>query len=160
MPELSIKTTYPWRTVLWSWLLVGTLDITAAIVNYWIGGGRNPISIFVYIASGVFGQTAFEVGVPIMAWWGLLFHYLIAFIWTAFFFLIYPRFGFMSKNWILTGVLYGTFIWLMMNRVVLQLANTPKGPFRLTGAVINCLILIAMIGLPLAYIARRRASST
>jgi hypothetical protein len=159
MTELSVKLPYPWRTVLWAWLLVGTLDITAAIVNYWIGGGRNPVSIFVYIASGVFGPTAFEVGTP-MAWWGLVFHYLIAFLWTAFFFLIYPRLGFMSRNWILTGVLYGMFIWLIMNRVVVQLSNTPKGPFRLTNSIIQCLILIAMIGLPLSYIARRRTSPT
>jgi hypothetical protein len=159
MSELSVKLTYPWRTVLWAWLLVGTLDITAAIVNYWIGGGRQPISVFIYIASGVFGQTAFEVGAP-MAWWGLIFHYFIAFGWTAFFFLIYPRIGFMSTNWIITGVLYGMFIWLIMNRVVVQLSNTPKGPFRLTNSIIQCGILIAMIGLPLSYIARRRTSET
>ena len=158
MSELSAKLSLPWKTILWAWLLVGTLDISAAIVNHWIGGGRQPINIFIYIASGVFGKTAFEVGAP-MAWWGLIFHYLIAFIWTTFFFLIYPRISFMSNNWVLTGVLYGAFIWLIMNRVVLQLANTPKGPFKPTGAIIQCCILIAMIGLPLAYIARRRTPS-
>jgi hypothetical protein len=52
------------------------------------------------------------------------------------------------------------FIWLIMNRVVVQLSNTPKGPFRLTNSIIQCLILIAMIGLPLSYIARRRTSPT
>jgi hypothetical protein len=157
MGEKSTKS-FPWSTVLWAWLLVGTLDITAATVNYWIGGGRQPVSIFVYIASGVFGPRAFEIGTP-MAWWGLFFHYLIAFIWTALFFLVYPRIKFLSNNWIVTGVLYGAFIWLIMNRVVLQIALTPKGPFKLTGAIINCLILIAMIGLPLAYIARRKVAA-
>ena len=155
MSELSTKSAYPWKTVLWAGLLVGTLDISAAIINFLISGGSDPTKIFVYIASGVFGQAAFETGGP-MAWWGLFFHYLIAYIWTAFFFLIYPRFAFMSGNWILIGVLYGIFVWLMMNRVVVPLANTPKSPFRLTNAIIQCLILIGMIGLPLAFIARKR----
>src|SRR5213076_2405347 len=106
MSEKSAKS-IPWKTVFWAWLLVGTLDITTATLNYSIGGGREPINIFIYIASGVFGQHAFEVGAP-MAWWGLFFHYLIAFIWTTFFFLIYPRIAFMSRiNWILVGILYG-----------------------------------------------------
>jgi hypothetical protein len=155
MSELSAKSPYPWRTVIWAGLLVGTLDISAAIVHFLINGGKEPINIFIYIASGVFGKAAFETGAP-MAWWGLFFHYLIATIWTAFFFLIHPRFGIAGRSWILIGVLYGIFVWLMMNRVVLQMANTPKNPFRWTNAIINCMILIAMIGLPLSYIARRR----
>jgi hypothetical protein len=154
MSELSVKSAYPVRTVLWAGLLVGTLDISAAIIHFWINGGGNPIGIFVYIASGVFGKAAFEVGAP-MAWWGLLFHYAIAYIWTAFFFLIYGRLDLSTRNWIVVGVVYGIFVWLMMNRVVLPLSGTPKNPFRLSNAIINCLILIGMIGLPLAYIGRR-----
>lgn len=158
MSELSVKSVYPWKLVLWAGFLVGTLDITAALTNFFISGGKEPINVFIYIASGVFGKTAFETGAP-MAWWGLIFHYLIAYIWTAFFFLAYPKFGFMSRsNWILIGVLYGIFVWLMMNRVVLPLANTPKSPFRPLNAIVNCLILVAMIGLPLSYIARKRLS--
>jgi hypothetical protein len=158
MTELSIKTTYPWKTVLWAGLLVGTLDITAALTHFLINGGTDPTKVFIYIASGVFGTTAFETGGP-MAIWGLIFHYMIAYIWTMIFFLIYPRIGFMSRaNWILVGVLYGIFVWIMMNRVVVPLSGTPKNPFRLNNAIINCLILIAMIGLPLSYIARKRLS--
>lgn len=156
MSELSVKQPYPLKTALWAGLLVGTLDITAALTHFMINGGTDVTRVFVYIASGVFGQSAFEGGGE-MVWLGLFFHYLIAYIWTMFFFLIYPRLGFLSSwNWILVGVLYGIFIWVMMNRVVLQLAHTPKSPFRLGNAIINCLILIAMIGLPLSYIARKR----
>lgn len=156
MSEKSAKA-FPWRSVVWAWLLVGTLDITAATINYWVGGGREPVNIFIYIASGVFGSRAFEVGAP-MAWWGLLFHYFIAFIWTTLFFIAYSRIGFMSRlNWVLVGIVYGIFVWVVMNRVVLQLANTPKGPFNVKGALIGCVILITMIGLPLSYIAMRRS---
>jgi hypothetical protein len=156
MSQISAKS-FPWNTIFGSWLLVGTLDITAATTNYWIGGGKNPLNILVYVASGAFGARAFEVGTP-MAWWGLFFHYLIALIWTTFFFFIYPRLSFMSRtHWIALGVMYGAFIWVIMNRVVLQIANQPKGPFKLSGALIQCAILIAMIGLPLSFIARRKA---
>lgn len=159
MSELRAKYEYPWKTVLWAGLLVGTLDISAATTHFLINGGKDPVNIFIYIASGVLGKTASEIG-PSIAWLGLLLHYLIAYIWTAFFFLIYPRLELSSRNWILVGVLYGIFIWLMMNRVVVPLSGTPKSPFRLNGAIINCLILIAMIGLPLSYIAKRRFAGT
>lgn len=160
MTELSaVSSKYPLKTVLWAGLLVGTLDITAASTQYLIVTGKNPVSILVYIASGVFGQQAFDSGTA-MAPLGLLFHYFIAYSWTALFFALYPRLAFMTINWIATGFGYGFFIWLMMSRVVVQLSNTPKGPFNLRGAIIGCLILIAMIGLPLSYIAAKRSKST
>ena len=86
----------PWKTVLLSWLLVGTLDITSATTQYLIMGGTNPINILVYISSAIYGPEAKEIGPPSMAILGIALHYLIAFIWTTIFFILYPRIRFMA----------------------------------------------------------------
>ena len=143
-----------WRTVLLSGLLVGTLDITAALVQFYIKTGKDPLIVLKYIASAVFGKDAYAGGNK-MAIYGLLFHFAIALTWTIFFFLIYPMLKLQSLNRILTGVLYGVFIWLIMNRVVVPISKASVSPFNLNQAMIAALILIAAIGLPLSFIAYR-----
>jgi hypothetical protein len=139
------------KTVFISWLIVGTLDITCATINYMIGGGTNPISILVYISSGIYGPEAFKIGPPSMAILGILLHYLIAGIWTVIFYTFYARIPALSKNRLLTGIGYGLLVWTMMNQVVVKLSNTPKGPFKLSSAIINAAILCVAIGIPLSY---------
>ena len=78
-------------------LLAGTLDITCALVQYYLQTGKNPEAVLKFIASGVFGPSALKGDFP-FAVYGLLFHYLIAFIWTIFFFLIYPKIPLLSRN--------------------------------------------------------------
>ena len=134
-------------------IVAGTLDITAAIIQTLINGG-NPLKMLQFVASGIFGETAFAGGMP-YSFWGLLFHYMIAFGWTILFFKIYPKFTFLSKNVLATGIGYGLFVWLVMNRVVLPLSNTPPRNFQLTQALIAMVVLILAIGLPLSVLARR-----
>lgn len=135
-------------------LLVGALDICAACLQYYIKTGKNPDNVLKFVASGVFGKEAFTGG-ALMSVCGLLFHFLIAFIFTTFFFFIYPRLKFLSFNVIITAILYGVFTWTVMNRIVLPLSNTPPLPFTWTGAAIAAGILTLCIGLPLSIIAKR-----
>src|SRR3979490_753507 len=136
-------------TILLTGLLVGTLDAAAAVVQFIIPTWRNPIRIFEYIASGVFGMNAFSGG-SIMAVIGLLFHYFIATAWTSLFFTLYPRIPWLAKNRVAGGVLYGVFIWLMMNLVILPLSNVPHFPIRIEGAMIGMVILMLVVGLPVS----------
>mgnify|MGYP000975486531 CR=1 FL=1 len=142
------------RVILPSALLVGTLDITAATIQYYMRTGKDPLNVPRFVASGVFGQQAFSGGTP-MAAWGLLFHYLIAFSFSVFFFWIYRKWAFLAKYRILTGILYGIFIWMVMNLVVLPLSNTPPLSLNIGKAAEAASILICMIGLPLSFIAAR-----
>jgi hypothetical protein len=145
----------PAQIILLAGLLVGTLDIAAASLDYFIATGKNPLAILNYVASGVFGKVAFSGGAG-MALLGLLFHYLIAFSFTIFFFWLYPLIGFFSRNRVITGVVYGIFTWLIMNLVVVQLSNTPHPPISAMQplkVIKSMLILIFMIGLPLSFIA-------
>jgi hypothetical protein len=56
---------------------------------------------------------------------------------------------------VLIGILYGAFVWLMMNKVVLPLSQTPTLKPTLTSALIGMSIIITAIGLPLAFFANR-----
>lgn len=143
-----------WKTIVLAGLLVGSLDITAAIVQFSIRTGKDPLIVLKYIASAVFGPSAYSSG-NIMAVWGLLFHYLIAFIWTILFFFIYPKLKLLSWNRVITGILYGIFIWIMMTQVVVPMTKILPGTFVIKQATIAVLILIGAIGLPLSFIAHR-----
>ncbi len=152
---MNFRRNFAIQTFFWSWALVGTLDITGASINYFLATGKNPVNILVYIASGIFGAKAFEVGAPTMAIVGLALHYFIAGTWTLIFFVLYSRVDLMRKNWLASGIGFGILIWTVMSQVVVRLSNTPKGPFNLSGAIVGAAILCVAIGIPLALIARR-----
>ena len=143
-----------WKTIVLAGLLVGSLDIIAALVQFYIKTGKDPLIVPKYIASAVFGKSAFS-GNSMMVTWGFLFHFLIAFTWTILFFLIYPKLRLLSWNRIVTGILYGIFIWIMMNQLVVPLTKISAGEFNLKQAIIAVLILIGAIGLPLSFMAHR-----
>ncbi len=86
---------------------------------------------------------------------GLLLHYLIAFSFIIFFFWIYPKIKNFNLDWRLWGVLYGLFVWTVMNLIVVPLSNTPKFPLTLQGFLTQAGILIICIGLPIAYFANK-----
>ncbi len=142
-------------------LLVGTLDILSAFVDYYITTGKNPLAVLNYIASGAFGESALSGGAGMMIT-GLFFHYVIAFSFTVFFFWLYPRVSFFPVNRILTGIGYGIFIWVVMNLVVVQLSGAPHLPISAMKPfkVLKSMgILIFMIGLPLSFIANANRSA-
>jgi len=140
--------------VLITGLLAGFLDGLAAIIDYLIRGRTHPENIFKYIASGVFGKKAFTNG-PIMVCWGVLFHFLIAMLFTLFYFLIYKRIKGLGNQLILAAVLYGSLVWVIMNLVVVPLSfNTPV-TLSFQKIIISLLILICCIGLPITFMARK-----
>lgn len=142
------------NVISWTALLTGTLDITATLIKFLIDTGRGPVPILKFIASGVFGIEAMTGG-TLMIIWGVVFHFIIAFLFTAFLFLVYPKAAIPVKNKFIIGIINGLFIWAIMNVVILPLSKIPNIPFDLTQAVIAALILICMIGMPVALIADR-----
>lgn len=143
-----------WTKIFKAGLIAGTMDICAACIQYYLRTGKNPENVLRFVASGVFGKEALAGG-HLYSAAGLLFHYLIAFSFTVFFFFIYPRLKFLSYNIFLSAVLYGVFTWTIMSRIVLPLSNTPPIPFTWSGAATAAGILIVCIGLPLSIIAKR-----
>ncbi len=53
------------------------------------------------------------------------------------------------------GLLYGLFIWAVMNLIVLRIVFPNPSPITLKGAAIGASILMVMIGLTLSYFANK-----
>ena len=139
--------------ILQAGLIAGTLDVLSAFIYYYIKSGKtNFLVIFKFIASGIFGKAAGDGG-NAMIWVGFILHYAIAFSFTVFFFWLYPKVKLMSKNRIVTAIVYGLFVWAVMNLIVVPSSNTVHRPFKIEGALINMGILIVCIGLPLSFMA-------
>jgi hypothetical protein len=139
-----------------AWLLVGTLDLLAAFIDLYVSTGRNPFVVVPrYIASGMFGMDAFTSSAWMIAV-GIVFHYLFAGIFTVLFFVLFLRVKWFSRYWLLTGVVYSVFVWVVMNRMVVPASRVPALPvFSWVKALKAMAILTLLIGLPLSWIARK-----
>ena len=134
--------------------IAGALDIIAAFLNFYFKTGKNPTIVLKYIASAIFGKEAMAGGAGVILI-GLLLHFIIAFIFTLFFSLIYKKLWPWFQNTLLIAVLYGVFVWLVMNLAIVPLSKASQIPFSWSGAITNCIILIVCIGLPLSYLFRK-----
>jgi hypothetical protein len=167
------------RTISLAALLTGILAISAAIVKFYIDTNRaatlkltgtgEPVSFFTYltqggpdhllkyIAGGVFGTEASNGG-KLMIIWGAVFHFIIAFLFTAFLFLIYPKIIKWLKNKFIVAFIYGLFTWAIMNLAVVPLSKINEFPSNTGQAIINAFILVFMIGIPASLLADRHYS--
>lgn len=136
-------------------LVAGTLDYAAAITNFLIAGGKEPIRIAWYIASSLLGRDAAYAGGWGTATFGIFLHYVIATGWTALFFFGRPRLALFRQNALLVGAGYGLFVWVMMNLVLVPLTRIKPAPFNPAAATVQASILVICIGLPIALLARR-----
>lgn len=141
-------------TIIKAWALAGTLDILSAFTYYYIKTRKNPLNVLNYVSKVALGETTFA-GNSLQQASGLLVHFAIALGWTLLFFILYPRLRFLQVNKFVTAVVYGFFVWAMMNVVILPLWNHKPFVFNPESSSINALILIVAIGLPLSYIAHR-----
>jgi hypothetical protein len=143
------------NAILVTGLVAGVLDGTAAVVLHLIRGGRTPERIYNFIASGVFGPAAMTGGTP-MVIAGVVFHLIIAMIWTVIYFQAARRFDFFRRQIVAASVVYGIFVWIMMNKVVLPLSRVQLGgPPSWNSILIGAGVLVVCIGLPNALGARK-----
>ena len=141
------------KHVLWCGLLVGFLDGTAAIISAYLGKGTNPLRVFQFIASGIFGKDAFTGGYW-MATIGFSLHFIISLGWAALFFFLYPRFRILAWNKIIVGMAYGILVLLAMKFLVLPLSNVPMiNPGKMEPQQI--IIHMLLVGLPISILANR-----
>lgn len=143
-----------WKAVLATTLVAGTLDIAAAHVNQLIRTGVFPARIFNFIAGGAIGlEKGLSGGAAVVAL-GVLIHYFISFSFTLFFFVMYPVI--VLRNKYVNGLLYGAFVWVVMNLIVLPFSALPAKPFVFNGqALIGLLILMVVFGPPISLLADR-----
>ena len=155
MQNVTASSRPPIKTILLAWIVAGTLDILGAILVYTVIMKKISAEKLVRgIASGLFKNEAFTGGHE-MIFSGVAFHYLIALAFTIFYFIIFPYISFFRTQKILGGLLYGLFVWAVMNLIVLRIVFPTRAPITLEGAVIGASILMVMIGLTLSYFANK-----
>ena len=140
-------------------LVAGALDITAACVQVYIKSGTTPSQVLKYVASGGLGKDALTGG-PMMAVWGLVFHFIIAISFTFLFFFLARMIPSLVKYPLLTGIIYGVFVWSAMRFIILPYISTlhPKpiiGSEAIKNAVIAAAIIVVCVGIPVVLFAKK-----
>ena len=144
-------------TFLKAGLTAGILDIVAALViNVGLRGQTTVTKLLQSIAGGILGKSSYEGGFATAAL-GLLLHFVIAFIFTLLYILIYPKLDITKKQPLLAGVVYGLFVWSIMNLVVLPIAfsRPVKWDTLLANNWVGILVIVFCVGIPIALITNR-----
>jgi hypothetical protein len=142
--------------IFWGGLACGVFDITQAIIAFRLQSGLTPSRVFQSVASGLLGRSAFQGGMKTAILGGFL-HFLIAFIWATIYYLASWKLTVMVERPVLSGLLYGEFVWLVMTFVVLPLSAIHRWPpvwnaaSIITGPIGHTLL----VGLPIALAVRR-----
>jgi hypothetical protein len=148
------KDTEAYKTVLLAGVIAGLLDITAAVVTT-ILRERPPLRMLQSIASGLLGLNSYNGGLKTAAF-GLLLHFIIATGWAAVFYAVSRKVVFLVRQPIISGLLYGIFVFCIMNLAVLPLSAFPhKVTFPLSNTIIGVTVIMFCVGLPIALIVRR-----
>ncbi|HMK22998.1 MAG TPA: hypothetical protein VK466_11745 [Terriglobales bacterium] len=135
-------------------LIAGTLDIADALIFSHFRG-VSPSQVFHYIASGLLGVRAFEMGTSAYAL-GVLIHYTIALSWTVVYYALWRRFEVIRRTPVLSGLLYGSAVYVIMNFVVLPVSGVPKiGHVTLAARINGVLALMLCIGLTVSVLLHR-----
>ena len=143
--------------IFWGGLACGVFDITQACVAWGIQNHLPPMRIFQSVAAGVLGRSASQGGVKTAAL-GLALHFFIAFCWAAGYYVASRRITFLTAQPVLAGMLYGEFVWLVMNFVVIPLSAIHRWPTWTAASIITGPIgHLFLVGLPIALAVRKWA---
>lgn len=143
------------RTIAITGLIVGAMDITAAMIQA-ILRGATATRLLQFVASGLIGQKAFQGGAATAAL-GLGLHFVIAFTLVTVFYFASRSFVFLRRYAVVSGLVYGLIVFGVMNLIVLPL-SAAKPRHSLTGDLIQIGIHVFIIGLPTALLVRGFAS--
>ncbi|WP_281321915.1 DUF1440 domain-containing protein [Flavobacterium aestivum] len=140
------------KTIFLAGLVAGLLDGTAAVVFL---GKMNYSAVFKFVASGLFGKSAFAGGNEMIIY-GIIIHLLIAMTFAFLYYFSFSKISFFSKNKIIGGLLFGLLVWMIMNLLVLPFTNISHSPIILISAIKNILILMICVGLPISLIMQKQ----
>lgn len=150
---LPLENFHAGKAILLSGIIAGTLDITAAFIQYGLKG-VSPLRILQSVASGVLGRESYNGGIKAAAL-GLLCHFTIAFGAAATYYVVSRWLPFLLTHAVFCGLLFGIAVYFFMNLVVLPLSAFPgKITFPLGTLTLGLLVHMLCVGLPIALIIR------
>ena len=130
-------------------MIVGVLDITSAFVIATLKG-TGSIRMLQGIASGLLGPRSFDGGLA-TAGLGLAIHFFIALVVVSVFFVASQKINFLTRQPLLSGLVYGIAVYLFMYWIVIRLVFPNAHP-SLSRDVTAVIIHITLIGLPTALV--------
>ncbi|HSF44421.1 MAG TPA: hypothetical protein VLA58_00375 [Chitinophagaceae bacterium] len=130
--------------------IAGSLDIAAACIQFYVNTGKNPATVLLYVASGVFGKQAFSGGV-MMILAGLVFHFMIALSFSFLFFAIVSLVPALMKQRIVFITVYGAFMWAFVRFCIIPFSDIIPPPLVTSSVLMAILILVVCIALPLSF---------
>ncbi|WPU90935.1 hypothetical protein SNE25_16570 [Mucilaginibacter sabulilitoris] len=140
-------------------LTAGLLDGIAASIVFNIKLGLNPGQVMQYVASGLYGRSAFSGGISTILI-GTLLHFLTAITIAAGYFYAYTKIKTLRSFAVLSGLTLGLCAWLIMNLVVVPLSKTPPPPFGASDVAIGIILHMFLVGLPISLIIKRHSYKT
>ncbi|MBC7904825.1 MAG: DUF1440 domain-containing protein [Gemmatimonadaceae bacterium] len=151
---------HAFKTIFYSGLVAGVLDILAAFLITIVVMGRSSVEkILQYIASAAIGPTAFKGGWQ-TALAGLLFHFLIAFVFAAIYYAAIRKIDFLWRQPFISGLLYGVLVWVIMNFAVIPLSTLKTQSMTADkGTILVFLANVFCVGLPIALICAKNYST-
>jgi hypothetical protein len=151
------------RALFWAGLVCGVLDIGGAFCTAWFGSGVGPVRLLQGVAGGLLGRQAATYGLPAAAL-GLALHFCVAYSWTLVFILLARRWSVLLEWAWVAGPLYGVFVFLAMNQVVLPALSWLRSLYLHTPVVLSgpmgwpqLVVHMLCVGLAIALTVRRLA---
>jgi hypothetical protein len=149
MPKAAPHSTL--KAILIGGSLAAALDILDPILFYG-ARGISALRVLQSIAAGLLGRAAYTGGLR-TALIGLALHLLIALLWAAAFVLASHSVPFLTRRAIASGLLYGAFIYVVMNFLVLPHSHAATrghatGIFLLNGIA----AILLLVGLPISLV--------
>lgn len=141
-------------TILRSGLVAGTLDGTDAAIFIGIVRHATVKRVFQFIASGAFGQRAFQGGWRSGAL-GIGFHFLIATGAAAVFYVLAAKRPSLLKRPFISGALFGVAVFFFMHYGVVAISAAPKRPFATIDFINQIFAHVFCVGIPIALLTQR-----
>src|SRR5271170_1708871 len=136
------------KAILAGGIVAAILDILDPIIFFGLRG-VPPIKIPQSIASGVLGRAAYSGGLR-TALLGLALHLFIALVWATFFVLASRFLPFLRSYAVLSGLIYGAFIYVVMYSLVLPRTNVfPKNHPTVPVLLNSIAAMVFLVGLPI-----------
>jgi hypothetical protein len=133
-------------------LIAGILDIISAFVLAYPKGVR-PVRVLQGVAAGLLGRESAMQGGLATATLGLAIHFFIAFVAASVFYLASCKIVWLTRQAVISGLLYGIAIYLVMYWIVMPLAYPGVHPSISRDVTAVCVHMF-LIGLPIALVVR------
>lgn len=152
----SPRSAPPSRLLLWTLaggLIAATLDIVYAISYWGLSAGVPAQRVLHSVASGLLGREAALAGGAPTAALGLFLHCFIALAMAAVYAVAAVRLRWMRQHPWIASTLYGLWLFVAMNFIVVPLSRTGgKGlPDDMTWIVLSVLVHVICVAWPIAW---------